>query len=57
MGVNVSGRHAAKLVAANCYVVQRDGKDIGQLSFIRPPAHTATVVRRLCEALDEEAAT
>ena len=54
MSVNVTGRHAAKRVAANCYVISRDGKDIAQVSFLRAPEHIATVIRSMCEVLDEE---
>ena len=48
--------HSARTVGPGRHVILRDETEIGMLSFDRPVPREATVIRRLCELLNETTA-
>ena len=45
--------HGYKVVSDGCYTLTRGPNDIGSIEFLMTPPFVSTVLRRLCEVLDQ----
>lgn len=55
MSADVHQRHTYRMDGAWCFLIQRRGEVIGQVSFLPEamPRRSSVVMRRFCRALDE----